>query len=57
MDLQSKKIFKSNLAILLAMETLEYENKNYLSGDDKSRSISKVKLINQMIDELNENVK
>ena len=57
MDLQSKTLFKSNLAILLTMETLEYENKNYLSGDDKSRSISKVKLINQMIDELNENVK
>jgi len=29
---------KSNVRTELALEVLEYENKNYLAGDNKSRS-------------------
>lgn len=56
MDLQTKNSLKSNLKILLAIETLEYENKNYLSGDNKSRSESKIILIKDMLKDLNENI-
>jgi len=56
MDLQTKNNLKSSLAILLAVETLEYENQNYLSGDNRSRSLAKITLIKDMIEDINENV-
>jgi len=57
MDLQTKNSLKSSLAILLAVETLEYENQNYLSGDNRSRSLAKIELIKDMINDINENIK
>ncbi len=32
------KLLKDELEIMYAIELLEYHNKNYLSGDNKSRS-------------------
>lgn len=57
MDLQTKNSLKSSLAILLAVETLEYENQNYLSGDNRSRTLAKITLIKDMIKDINENFK
>ena len=57
MDLQTKDSLKSSLAILLAVETLEYENQNYLSGDNRSRSLVKIALIKDMINDIDENAK
>jgi len=57
MDLHTKNNLKSSLAILLAVETLEYENQNYLSGDNRSRSLAKITIIKDIIKDINENVK
>ena len=39
----------SNLRKILAIEILEYEDKNYLSGDNKSRNEEKILLIEDCI--------
>lgn len=40
---------KSNLEQVLAIETLEYHNKNYLAGDNKTRCEAKRSLILECI--------
>jgi len=40
----------SNLRKLLAIEMLEYEDKNLLSGDNKTRSEEKMLLLEECID-------
>ena len=37
---------------VLAIEMLEYEDKNHLSGNDKSRSEIKIELMNQAMQEI-----
>ena len=40
---------KENLEILQSITLLEYRNKNYLSGDNKTRNEAKQKLIEQSV--------
>lgn len=37
---------------VLAIEMLEYEDKNHLSGNDKSRSEIKIELMNEAMQEI-----
>ena len=43
------EIIKANIEQLIAIETLEYHNKNYLSGDNKSRCETKRSLLLECI--------
>lgn len=40
---------KANIEQLIAIETLEYHNKNYLSGNDKTRCEAKRSLLLECI--------
>jgi len=50
--MKEKAVLMSNLRILLAIEILEYEEKNHLSGNSKSRSEVKQSLLNHSIEQL-----
>jgi len=41
-------ILDSSLSVLLAVTTLEYEDKNWLSGSEKSRTEAKMELLEYM---------
>jgi len=41
--------YVSNIRKVLAIEMLEYEDKNYLSGDNKTRSEEKQKLLKEVL--------
>ena len=44
-----KDVMKGNLEILYAVELLEYHNKNWLSGDNKTRCEAKICLLKYML--------
>jgi len=44
----------SNLRKLLGIEMLEYEDKNLLSGDNKTRSVEKMLLLEECINLINQ---
>lgn len=50
----NKNLFRANLNVLLGIELLEYEDKNHLSGSNKTRSETKLRLIKDMLNELYE---
>lgn len=47
--MKTKDQLLSNLRILQAITVLEYENKNYLAGSNKSRNEEKQLLLNDAI--------
>lgn len=47
----AKDDMKANLEILYAVELLEYHNKNWLSGDNKTRCESKITLLKHVLKE------
>lgn len=48
------RYLRSGLRELYAIEVLEYENKNHLAGDSKSRSNTKQTLLLSLLDKLSE---
>lgn len=52
MDERDVQFLKDGLAILLAVETLEYKDKNWLAGSEKTRSENKRELMIEMANAL-----
>lgn len=47
--MDKKEFIKTELEKMLAIETLEYYDKNLLSGDNKTRSEDRIKTLNILI--------
>lgn len=54
MEATLKNKLKTNLNILLAISLLEYEDSNYLSGNNETRAEQKIKLIQDALNGLYE---